>query len=137
MKAWSAQQLVSLYQQLGDRDKHISQTIGFVLDKPEVMKLWIEDLLAPGDIRHRYPEWDQLVEVVGSRLNQVAIDEEVDAEVFCVMLLTAIFALPRAFSSILFSPAPATRPSLPDLPRNFNTCMLTREGFYPEVTAAG
>src|SRR5690625_6402983 len=30
----------------------------FVLENPELIKLWIDDFIAPGDIRDRYPLWD-------------------------------------------------------------------------------
>ena len=98
VKTWASEQLMTRYLRNTDRNQRMAETLGFVLDKPEVMKLWIDDLLAPGDIRNRYPEWNSLVDSVDERLKgAVQDDEDPDAEVFCVMLIVSIFIAPRIF----------------------------------------
>lgn len=75
-----------------DRTAHISR---FVLDNPQLIKLWIEDFVAPGDIRDRYPEWDRLVAGMTSNLDSEA--SGIDPEVYCTIMLTAAFIAPRVY----------------------------------------
>lgn len=78
-----------------ERAAHINR---FVLDNPELIKLWIEDFVSGTDIRRSYPLWDQLAGGLQNRLDEANPGEGIDAEVYCVMLLTASIIGPRVFS---------------------------------------
>jgi len=75
---------------------HISN---FVLHNSEVIKLWIDDYIAVGDIRECYPQWDSLVANVAQPFSDFAPDEVCDAEVYCVRMLTSAFIAPRVFKN--------------------------------------
>lgn len=96
VKGWSAEQLGKAFEFSGPLADRIDYIIRFVLDHPELIKLWIEDFLSPGDIRDRYPHWDALVESVRGAGGDAA-NESFDAEVYCVTLLTSAFLSPRVF----------------------------------------
>src|SRR3546814_16042457 len=59
----------------------------FVLENPELIKLWIEDFIAVGDIRSRYPFWNELVRGISESFTANLPDEHADAEVYCAILL--------------------------------------------------
>jgi AcrR family transcriptional regulator len=98
VKIWSAGQLAKGVSPDVPQSERIDYITGFVLDNPELIKLWIEEFLAPGDIRDRYPEWDRLVAGITTSLGG-AEGETVDAEVYCVIMLTAAFIAPRVFKN--------------------------------------
>lgn len=94
-KEWSSQQLargVTPRAPRAERTAHISR---FVLENPDLIKLWIDEFLSPGDIRDRYPPWDALVKGTKARLAHHA--PRVDAEVYCTIMLTAAFIAPRVY----------------------------------------
>lgn len=105
VKAWSAEQLAKAFDNGGaTRGQRIDYITRFVLENPELIKLWIEDLVSVGDIRTRYPQWDALVEGIrtsfggGDSDDSVSADP-VDAEVYCVLLLTSAIIGPRVFKN--------------------------------------
>jgi len=100
VKAWSAEQLARAFERTATQQERIDYITRFVLENPELIKLWINDFISTGDIRGRYPFWDALVE----RIKMLAADEAVDAEVYCVMLLTSAIIGPRVFKNSV-SPA--------------------------------
>ncbi len=77
-----------------DRIGHISH---FVLENPELIKLWIEDFVTGKDIRKSYSRWDELVSAMAARF--AASGEDIDAEVYCVMLLSASIIGARVFAN--------------------------------------
>jgi AcrR family transcriptional regulator len=77
-----------------ERIGHISR---FVLDNPELIKLWIDDFVSGADIRDSYSCWDQLVDGTRRRLAEENPGEAIDAEVYCVMLLAASIIGPRVY----------------------------------------
>jgi hypothetical protein len=87
-----------------ERIDHITR---FVLENPELIKLWIEEFVSAGDIRNSYPHWDALVQGMGANLAADGVDEAMDAEVLCVMLLTSTIIGPRVFRNRV-SPAEDT-----------------------------
>lgn len=94
-KAWASSQLAEglvADAPRMDRTTHIST---FVLDNPQLIKLWIDDFVSPGDIRERYPEWDRLVD--GMKVNLASEATGIDAEVYCAIMLTAAFIAPRVY----------------------------------------
>lgn len=97
VKLWSSQQIVAAFRPELPRQARIDDVTRFVLDNPAIMSLWIEDFIAPGDIRASYPHWDALVSGIGTSLAAAFPDEPIDAEVYCVMLLTSALIGPRVF----------------------------------------
>jgi AcrR family transcriptional regulator len=97
VKAWSAAQLAKAFSLDAPQQERIDYITRFVLENPELIKLWIEDLIAVGDIRHRYPPWDALVK--GIKANFQGTKEEFDAEVYSVTLLTSAIIGPRVFKN--------------------------------------
>jgi AcrR family transcriptional regulator len=97
VKAWSSEQLAKPFTNDAPQQERVDYITRFVLENPQLIKLWIEELISVGDIRTRYAHWDALVE--GIRGHDVATDpgEAVDAEVFCVILLTSSIIGPRVF----------------------------------------
>lgn len=77
-----------------ERIDHISR---FVLDNPELIKLWIEDFVSGQDIRNSYSCWDALVSGTQERLAEENPGEDIDAEIYCVMLLAASIIGPRVY----------------------------------------
>ncbi|HKR88984.1 MAG TPA: helix-turn-helix domain-containing protein [Phenylobacterium sp.] len=95
VKTWSSKQLAKAFRPVAPQGERIDYITRFVLDNPELIKMWFEDFISAGDIRDRYPEWDGLVASVAERL--AAEGCEADSEVYCVMLLTSAFIGPRVF----------------------------------------
>lgn len=96
VKTWSSEQIATAFSTAAPQQQRIDFIFRFVLENPEIIKLWIDDFLAPGDIRDRYPHWDQLVEGMRTLL---AGHEDADAEVYSVILLTSAFIGPRVFKN--------------------------------------
>ncbi len=100
VKAWSAEQLAKAFNNGGStRGQRIDYITRFVLENPELIKLWIEDLVSVGDIRTRYPQWDGLVQGISTSFAANDPDNPVDAEVYCVLLLTSAIIGPRVFKN--------------------------------------
>jgi AcrR family transcriptional regulator len=97
VKAWSSEQLAKAFRPDAPQQERIDYIIRFVLENPELIKLWIEDFVSVGDIRNRYPYWDALVEGIRETLVTDPCGEPVDAEVYCVNLLTSAIIGPRVF----------------------------------------
>jgi len=100
VKAWSAEQLARAFERTATQQERIDFITRFVLENPELIKLWIDDFVSTGDIRDRYPFWDALVDGI----KVAAADRSMDAEVYCVILLTSAIIGPRVFKN---SVAPA------------------------------
>lgn len=96
VKAWSSEQLAKAFPPEASQEERIDYTTRYVLENPELMKLWMDDFIAGADIRKSYPYWDQLVEGVRADATYDG-GEAVDAEVYCVNLLTSSIIGPRVF----------------------------------------
>jgi AcrR family transcriptional regulator len=96
---WSSEQLAKGMSQAVPRQERMAFITRFVLENPELIKLWIDDFISAGDIRSRYPLWDLLVEGVRTNFASRTPNESVDAEVYCVMLLTSAIVGPRVFKN--------------------------------------
>jgi AcrR family transcriptional regulator len=94
VKAWSSEQLARAFGPIGSQSERTDYITRFVLQNPELIKLWIEEVLQPGDMRDSYPQWDALVKGTQRSLEAAGGG---DAEVFCVILLTSAFIGPRVF----------------------------------------
>lgn len=96
VKQWSSAQLSRAFTPDAPQQERIDYITRFVLDNPELIKLWIDDFVSGRDIRNSYPFWDALVAGIRSSLADEA-GEPVDAEVYCVILLTSAIIGPRVF----------------------------------------
>ncbi|MBW8784853.1 MAG: helix-turn-helix transcriptional regulator [Novosphingobium sp.] len=90
--SWSSEQLARAFDPHESQRNRIDFIARFVLDNPDLIKLWIDQFIAAGDIRDRYPKWDELVAGTGESLGP-----EVDAEVYCTILLAGAIVGPRVF----------------------------------------
>ncbi|GIX29705.1 MAG: hypothetical protein KatS3mg124_0177 [Porticoccaceae bacterium] len=97
VKAWSAEQLAEAFNPGRPREERIEHIYRFVLANPELIKLWLDDLLQSGDIRAVYPHWDELVAGIRRHCAEHPQAPRVDVEVFCVNLLLGAFLGPRVF----------------------------------------
>ncbi|MCE7797220.1 TetR/AcrR family transcriptional regulator [Sphingobium sufflavum] len=96
VKLWSSEQLSKGFEPDVPQQERIDYISRFVLENAELIKLWFEDFVSPGDIRDRYPRWDELVRGTAATLN-AAQDDAIDAEVYCTILLTSAFIAPRVY----------------------------------------
>jgi AcrR family transcriptional regulator len=99
VKVWSSAQLAKAVNPIAPQTERIDYIYRFVLENPELIKLWIEDFVSGGDIRNSYPAWDALVEGIRANTAADGSHEAVDAEVYCVILLTSAFIGPRVFKN--------------------------------------
>jgi len=96
VKLWSSEQLGKGFEPQVPQQERIDYISRFVLENAELIKLWFEDFVSPGDIRDRYPNWDALIGGTSISLKDEG-REPIDAEVYCTMLLTAAFIAPRVY----------------------------------------
>lgn len=95
--AWSSDQLTSAFGPQLPAQDDAAFINRFVLDNPDLIKLWIGRLISHDDIRESYPEWDKLIEMTGDHLARSFPDEKADVEIFCVILLMTTIIGPRIF----------------------------------------
>lgn len=108
VKEWSSLQLARGMDTGSSRFERMAAINRFVLANPELIKLWIDDFIAPGDIRTRYPRWDDLVSGMAKSLSAAHPGEDIDAEVYAVMLLASAIIGPRILQN---SVAPEADPA--------------------------
>jgi AcrR family transcriptional regulator len=94
---WATAQLSRGMDHNLSRPERIANISRFVLENPELIKLWIEDFVSGPDIRDSYSCWDALVQGTQQRLEEENPGEEIDAEIYCVMLLSASIIAPRVY----------------------------------------
>lgn len=100
VSSWSSEQLTRGFGGSESQQERIDFVARFVLENPDLIKLWIEQFIAPGDIRSRYPKWDEFIAANQRHpLRGAAGGEagEVDVEVFCTFLLAGAIIGPRVF----------------------------------------
>ncbi len=97
VKAWSSRMLVEAFTPDRPPQERMEHIYRFVLENPELLRMWIADYLAAGDIRSLYSSWDDLVAGIAARIRGTELEGEVDVEVFCVNLLTTAFIGPLVF----------------------------------------
>lgn len=95
VSAWSSDQLTRGFAGQESQRERMDFVARFVLENPDLIKLWIEQFIAPGDIRGRYPKWDEFI--AASRNHRPGHDGEVDVEVYCTFLLAGAIIGPRVF----------------------------------------
>lgn len=96
---WSSAQLVKGLSLAAPQQERVDFITRFVLENPELIKLWLDDFIAPGDVRDRYPLWDELVKGTAATFATRLPDESVDAEVYCVVLLASAIVGPLVFKN--------------------------------------
>lgn len=104
-KAWSSQELGKGFAPEVPQKERIDHISRFVLEHEELIKLWFDDFVSPGDIRERYPQWDALVESTGITFDDPQ-NAQIDPEVYCTIMLAAAFIAPRVYHM-------SVRPDLP------------------------
>lgn len=96
VKRWASEQLSTGLDLNLSQQERINYITRFVLENPELVKLWIEDLISGKDIRHSYPAWDKLVS--GTREK---FDATVDVEIYCLTMLVSAFIAPGIFRNCI------------------------------------
>jgi AcrR family transcriptional regulator len=99
VKVWSLEQLAKGLSLSVPQQERVDFITRFVLENPELIKLWIDDFISVGDIRTRYPLWDTLVAGTAATFADRLPEESVDAEVYCVLLLTSAIIGPLVFKN--------------------------------------
>lgn len=99
VKDWSSGQLAKGMEVEAPQLQRMEAITGFVLDNPDLIKLWIDDFIAPGDIRERYPQWDAMVEGMRRTFAESGNGALFDAEVYCTIMLAGAIVGPRIFAN--------------------------------------
>jgi AcrR family transcriptional regulator len=99
VKQWSSAQLAKGLSLDAPQQERMDFITRFVLENPELIKLWIDDFISVGDIRTRYPQWDALVKGTAATFAAHIPEENADAEIYCVILLTSAIIGPRVFKN--------------------------------------
>jgi AcrR family transcriptional regulator len=97
--SWASEQLAAGMDAGAPQPERIGGISRFVLDNPELIKLWIEGFVSGGNIRDSYSRWDELVAGIDRRLSEEFPGEEIDAEVYCVMQLAGSIIGPHVFAN--------------------------------------
>lgn len=97
VSAWSSEQLTRGFSGSPSQQERIEFVARFVLDNPDLIKLWIDQFVAPGDIRDRYPKWDEFIAANSITRPQSPDGQEIDVEVYCTFLLAGAIIGPRVF----------------------------------------
>jgi len=106
VKVWASDQLArGMDESWPVSDRTIGIT-SFVLENPDLVKLWIDDFISGDDVRQSYTQWDALVAGLQRRFNEQCPDKAIDAEIYCTIMLTSSLIAPRIF-------ARSVRPDLP------------------------
>lgn len=106
VKAWASDQLArGMDESWPVPDRTIGIT-SFVLENPDLVKLWIDDFISGDDVRQSYTQWDALVGGLQQRFNELSPDAPIDAEIYSTIMLTSALIAPRIF-------ARSVRPDLP------------------------
>lgn len=99
VKAWASEQLARGMDEAEPMPDRMVGICRFVLENPELIKLWIDDFLVGSDIRDSYAMWEPLVQGVQQHFDRSRPDEKVDAEIYCAIMLTSAFIAPRVFAN--------------------------------------
>jgi AcrR family transcriptional regulator len=99
VRLWSSEQLAKGLSLSAPQHERIDFITRFVLQNPQLIKLWIDDFISTGDIRMRYPSWDNLVQGIAASFAAKMPPQSVDAEVYCVILLAGAIVGPRVFKN--------------------------------------
>jgi AcrR family transcriptional regulator len=129
--SWATAQLARGMDFNVSQPKRIAHISRFVLENPELIKLWIDDFISGTDIRDSYSCWDALVEPTRRQLAKENPGEEVDAEIYCVMLLAAAIIGPRVYRGSV-NPAASVETVVAKFVREHQR-VLERDGLVPKA----
>jgi AcrR family transcriptional regulator len=96
---WATEQLARGMDTGASQVMRAAEISRFVLDHPALIKLWIDGFVSGSDIRESYTRWDELVAGLRERFAREQPGEEIDVEVYAVMLLTAAIIGPRVYAN--------------------------------------
>jgi AcrR family transcriptional regulator len=94
---WSSRQLAKGMDHGEPQPDRMGFIDHFVVDNPELIKLWIEGFVSGDDIRKSYPGWDALVEGMKASFATNFPGEEFDAEAYSTIMLTGAIVGLRVF----------------------------------------
>lgn len=94
---WSSEQLSATFTPLTPDAVNDPAMADLVLDNAGLLRVWTERLITSADIANSYPEWQGLVAATRTQMNAAFPGEQVDAEVFAMILLMGTIIGPRAF----------------------------------------
>lgn len=97
VSSWATEQLAKGMDYNLSQPERIGLISRFALENPELIKLWIEGFVSGGDIRESYSCWDALIEGMRGSLEAANPGKGIDAEIYCVMLLSASIIGPRVY----------------------------------------
>jgi AcrR family transcriptional regulator len=95
--AWSSEQLTRGFAGSESQQERIEFVSRFVLGNPDLIKLWVDQFIAPGDIRECYPAWDEFIAANRETGSKDPDGNDVDVEVYCTLLLAGAIIGPRVF----------------------------------------
>ncbi len=130
VSAWSSEQLTRGFSAPESQQERMDFVARFVLGNPDLIKLWIEQFISPGDIRQCYPKWDEFIAANGKTRSGPISGDQIDVEVYCTFLLAGAIIGPRVFRN-------SVRPDLDEdtIVTRFRAeqqRMLRRDGMLPE-----
>ncbi len=96
---WSARQLAKGMEPGAPQPDRMGFIDRFIVENPELIKLWIDGFVAEGDIRNSYPQWDAMVAGMNESLKAAHPGEPIDAEAYCAILLAGGIIGLRVFRS--------------------------------------
>lgn len=95
VKKWSSEQLArGLDFQVPQQDR-IDYITRFALQNPELIRLWVEDLMSGADIEACYPMWHQLVRGMQKEFDRQG--QPLNAEIYCLNLLITAIVTPHVY----------------------------------------
>lgn len=97
VKAWASAELTRAFSFDAALEERIDYTTRYVLEHPELVKLWIDEFISTGDIRESFPLWDEMIR--GFEAKPGDAHSDVDAEIYFVNLLTSAIIGPRVFAN--------------------------------------
>ena len=98
VKIWSSAQLMRAFSFDASLEERIDYTTRYVLENPELMKLWIDDFISVSDIRNSFPLWDKMIQGFAPK-GETGEQQTIDAEIYFVNLLTSAIIGPRVFKN--------------------------------------
>lgn len=102
VQAWSSAHISEAFRAAAEGESTINQANHFIMTNPEVMKLWIDEFIARGEIRDRYPLWDVFVDIVRNS----EMGRRVDPEMLSITLLAGCMIGARIYHA-------SVRPDMP------------------------
>jgi AcrR family transcriptional regulator len=94
---WSSRQIALGMEQNTSKVERMGFIDHFVLENPELMKLWIDGFISGDDIRTSYPGWDRMIAGLNQHFAARYPGETIDTEAFCVIMLSSSIVGLRIF----------------------------------------